>query len=529
MDVTCEHTCGSANNVSKAVVLIEEFDNIVYAVCNLVVVVDATSQNVLATLKGHAANITSVSSLKCPVGDSSFLIELITSSEDGAVFVWTRSENASEYTLKTTLQDMKSSVVSLDAVSLAGGAVICSADSKGGVNMWFRTHGGDDAYRSIYQHDTSPSQMANCLCLCIIPRNQDEEESFLLVLGGVDCRIVVKAFSSADAVGVYNAASTDSSATITDRTVGVLSGHEDWVTCLSSTEVGGELMLASGSQDSKMRVWRFSRRSGPPRSEEIESAAAAVDAADDSDEEGEGAEEGVQAIAVEEDDEEARFAFSVSEGRAWYSASLEALLVGHEDWVTSVHWVLSPDSSSWQLFSTSMDRNMLLWESEAGGVWIPTVRIGDIGGNLGGSVGANLLGFVNGVITRSGRSIIGIGFGGAFHLWQRSGQADEGETGRWFPRPFPTGHFAQVTDVSWAPDGSYLMSSSSDQTCRIHARINKKFQPRVDLFGRDSAVVQGENLVKEKPCWREVSRPQVCICQYSPFHDIILFVLMSAH
>ena len=44
MEVVCEYTSGSANNVSKAVVLVPEFDEIAYAVCNLIIVLDATSQ-----------------------------------------------------------------------------------------------------------------------------------------------------------------------------------------------------------------------------------------------------------------------------------------------------------------------------------------------------------------------------------------------------------------------------------------------------------------------------------------------------
>lgn len=116
---------------------------------------------------------------------------------------------------------------------------------------------------------------------------------------------------------------------------------------------------------------------------------------------------------------------------------------------------------------------------------------------------------------REFRSIIGIGYGGAFHLWQRSstegstdaavseGSADKDE--RWVSRPFPTGHFGPVTDISWAPDGTYVLSSSSDQTCRLHARIGPKNQPCIDLYDTAAASKFGEGT----PRWREVSRPQV--------------------
>ena len=38
-------------------------------------------------------------------------------------------------------------------------------------------------------------------------------------------------------------------------------GHEDWVTCLASKhDKDGGLLLATGSQDSFVRLWRVERR-----------------------------------------------------------------------------------------------------------------------------------------------------------------------------------------------------------------------------------------------------------------------------
>lgn len=86
------------------------------------------------------------------------------------------------------------------------------------------------------------------------------------------------------------------------------------------------------------------------------------------------------------------------------------------------------------------------------------------------------------------------------------GAADD----RWHPKPFPTGHFGLVTDICWAHDGSYLLSVSSDQTCRLHARIDSSHRPRLDIF--DSGAGGSGVAAKVDPdsqCWREVARPQV--------------------
>lgn len=62
--------------------------------------------------------------------------------------------------------------------------------------------------------------------------------------------------------------------------------------------------------------------------------------------------------------------FSTPQGQ--YTAFLEALLVGHEDWVHSVQWQSSLGQGPGQglqaqplcLLSTSMDRTMMLWRPD---------------------------------------------------------------------------------------------------------------------------------------------------------------------
>jgi elongator complex protein 2 len=198
-----------------------------------------------------------------------------------------------------------------------------------------------------------------------------------------------------------------------------------------------------------------------------------------------------------------------------YSVTLETLLVGHEDWVTSLHW-MAPNASqvnesSLRLFSTSMDRNMVVWTPDPlDGIWTPTIRIGDIGGNLGGSVGGNLLGFVGGctMVTKASESdesnsdlvesILGIGFGGSFHLWKRALLQNDSLNDLWKPRTFLTGHFDAVTDVIWSncPDDTssctnneFILTVSADQTCRLFAPIAKR--------------------TTQESSWSELSRPQV--------------------
>ena len=68
-----------------------------------------------------------------------------------------------------------------------------------------------------------------------------------------------------------------------------------------------------------------------------------------------------------------------------------------------------------------------------------------------------------------------------------------------------SGHYDHVQDISWEPNGEFLVSVSTDQTTRIHAPW----------------VHKGCGIT-----WREIARPQIhgynlqCICMLSP----VLFV-----
>ena len=217
-----------------------------------------------------------------------------------------------------------------------------------------------------------------------------------------------------------------------------IGGHEDWVVSLDTRREGEGLVMVSGGQDSLVRMWRLERR----RDSRVDTEELAV-------------EEEVVSLA----------------GQEW-SIVLESVLAGHEGWVYSVQW--SP--SSHHLLTASMDKTIMIW-GQAGGedgeeeVWLEQVRVGEVGGNT--------LGFLGAVWGPSGQQILGQSWGGAFHLW-RSDSA-----GGWEAAVVAGGHQQAVTDLSWEEGGRYLLTVGRDQTARLH-----------------SVWAAGGS-------WQEVGRPQV--------------------
>ena len=306
---------------------------------------------------------------------------------------------------------------------------------------------------------------------------------------------------------------------------GPLTGHEDWITCFdwfSSVASNSNVdMLASGSQDSRIRLWKFATMaisnstaatmlqpdSDTPAPLQVEQD---TEGDDDDDDEND-------ANHVEEEEEEegeSRLEIVHSNSQHVTSVTLEALLIGHEEPVTAVRWHPSPRQSYKQdliLISSSMDRTIFIWgEHDENGVWTPISRVGSAGGILGGSIGSSLLGFINTIVEPvHGQWILGHAYGGALHFFSCDEQelrlVEESEEVAasmnieeraslisWRAKPCLTGHFAGITDLSWeAEAGDYLLTVSNDQTCRLWASISSK-----PMSGRQ------EN-------WVEIARPQV--------------------
>jgi len=231
---------------------------------------------------------------------------------------------------------------------------------------------------------------------------------------------------------------------------GNLLGHQDWITCFSwlsdfnttsstssSGGVGGSdcSLLASSGHDAKIRLWKFSTYtststdnvSAAELGKEEEDMAVVSDSDDDE----------ANIDDLEEEEGEARLVINHSSGNSDSSSnittavSLEALLLGHEEAVTSLTWRQTTSNKKEKpcLLSSSMDRTILLWMEESneeegegvgsgGGVWVPISRVGSAGGILGGSIGASLMGFVDATFSPTDATrIVGHGYGGSIHFW----------------------------------------------------------------------------------------------------------------
>lgn len=225
----------------------------------------------------------------------------------------------------------------------------------------------------------------------------------------------------------------------------VLKGHQDWIRSLDYAIFDkNEALLASGSQDGTIRLWRFS--------------------------------------VVKDNDDITETEYDIMTiGLRKFHVSLESVLSGHEHWVSGVTWhpVITHDDGHFnrpiKLLSTALDKTIIIWEPNSSGVWVETVRMGNVGGNSVGYYGCKF--------NSNGSSVLAHGYQGTFHMWGY----DE-IVNKWLPRSAPSGHFSQVNDLHWEPNGKYLITTSSDQTTRIHVPWRKEETDEI---------------------WYEIARPQI--------------------
>jgi elongator complex protein 2 len=137
-----------------------------------------------------------------------------------------------------------------------------------------------------------------------------------------------------------------------------------------------------------------------------------------------------------------------------------------------------------QLLSASADNSLAIWEADAStGVWVTVARLGEISSEKGSTTATGSTGgFWLGMWSPSGETVICLGRTGNWRSWSLDAQED-----RWVQDVGISGHTQSITGITWSKDGNYLLSTSSDQTTRLHAQWRRG----------------------TKISWHEMARPQI--------------------
>lgn len=358
---------------------------------------------------------------------------LLSGSVDKMVKIWKKASSSECYQWIQTISDHEGSI---NCIAVAEGSrVFASGSADATIKIWSID---DHSVASLLQSITvTPRFFPLALALSPLP---GATGSYVLAVAGT--RDIIQLFV------------LDSSISPEFKLQATLSGHEGWIRSLDftheSSDVGSDLLISSASQDKYIRLWRIHQ------GRELPAAAVSADPSS-----------GAFMPGKSLSNKAHRF----KAGDLDFSATFEALLFGHEDWIYSTRW--RRDGAKLQLLSSSADNSLAIWEPDiSSGIWVTIARLGEISAEKGSTTATGSTGgFWTGLWSPSGETVVCLGRTGSWRLWNYSSRQD-----RWIQGVGISGHTKSVTAIAWSKEGEYLLSTSSDQTTRLHARWKREKQ-----------------------------------------------------
>lgn len=380
---------------------------------------------------------------------------ILSGGADGTVRIWSPTTDDSSYLERHCLTDHKSSINIIGIDPRSGIVVTGSAD--GVIKIRKFSVEGSTLLQTI---ELKPRYLPLAVAIKTLPSG----DAVLAIAG------------TSSAIQLYTSCAGDDSF----KLQATLTGHESWIRSLdfvSERSTGdADVLLASASQDKYIRLWRFSKDD----SSATEAASTTVDP-----------------MPAGLKDSLSNKTHHVGDPNSKYAVTFEALLIGHEDWIYTVRWAPNTPDGRPTLLSASADNSLAVWSAdEASGVWICSARMGEISGQKGSTTATGSAGgFWMGLWSPDTQAVASLGRTGSWRVWRHDAQED-----MWLQQVGIGGHTQEVRSIAWATDGSYLLTTGSDQTTRLLAE-----------WKQDGSQT-----------WHEFSRPQIhgydlnCIAAITP-------------
>ncbi|KAL2676877.1 hypothetical protein Neosp_010644 [[Neocosmospora] mangrovei] len=405
-------------------------------------------KGVSTLLSGHKTTVKAVAFL--PETDEDANTYLITGSDDKTLILWKASKAGCDFKPIQTSSEHAGAINCISVLRVEGSQrwLIATGSADASIKIW---NFENDQLALLQTIKTAPKYFPLCISLSYVDQDGD-----VLVLASAGTRDIVQILTA-----------ESKAEQIRFEVQATLTGHEGWIRSLSfakeTSAPESDLLLASASQDKYVRIWRIHQGKELPAM-----AASGSDPSSD---------------AYLPGKSPSNKAHRLKSAGKDFSVTFEALLLGHEDWIYSARW-RRQDDGKLQLLSTSADNSLAIWEADpSSGIWVSMARLGEISREKGATTATGSTGgFWTGLWSPDGKSVACLGRTGSWRRWEYVPSEDS-----WRPCIAITGHTRAVTGITWAKNGEYLLSTSSDQTTRLHTRWNRPGQET----------------------WHEMSRPQI--------------------
>lgn len=400
---------------------------------------DATQSGIIALLPGHSDTVNAVK-----IFDEDSRRFIISGSADKTIRIWSASDRSASAFEETEVLDGHTGSVNALAI-LPESKILVSGSADASLKVWQFHDGTAELKQSI---PLKPRYYPLALALTSLSSGD----------------IVLAVAGTTSTIQLYVRAASRSEFELQ----ATLPGHEGWIRSLDFTtehsSPDSDVLLASASQDRYVRLWRFQqdRLKSTPKQHSNNDL-----------------------LTSFEPESLSNKTHKVGSSTSKCSVTFEALLVGHEDWIYTARWAPRiGESTAPALLTASADNSLAIWNADvASGLWVCSSRLGEISSQKGSTTATGSTGgFWIGLWQPQGQSVVSLGRTGSWRQWTFDPARD-----MWTQQVGISGHVQEVQDIAWAPDGSYLLSTGSDQTTRLLAEWRRG----------------------EKRSWHEFSRPQI--------------------
>ena len=477
--INCELICANTNTTLHCLDYNKHYNCLAYGSHNLIHINNPLEIKTYLTLKGHSKRVNVIKFIDNQKEKGNKLIELISGGSDGKVIHWENlnsNKNAvfdykswkkgKDYLCSELIKNKNISEENIPSINVLETLYISNIEkyfsifSSNGILDLFYFDLDLNEYKLFGSLDFS-KKLQDTISLCII------NENYLMMLtGGYDKKINVYIVMRIKTMNQELQNNNINSIKPIEFCT-CLTGHENDIRDISIVSPDNydnvnNIFFCSCSQDSFIRIWNITKL----EKNDLSEMANNINELKTNSIYDEYKSKTSYVIKVPLYDTE-----KLLSKYEYYNITLDSILSGHEDVVSSIKWG-QLDDNNFIILSSSLDFSIGIWEfNKKYHIWDKKYSLGEMIGNKHAFFYATFL--------NSYKEVLAYSFHGSLYLWKMNDKE------KYEAKPVIHGHFNEVTDIRWDPSFNILFSCSHDETTRAFCFWEKN------------------------KTWNEINRPQI--------------------
>ena len=477
--------CANVNTCLKCADYSKKYKCLIYGSSNLIHVYDPYKCKTYLTLKGHNDRVNSVKWINNNINGNE-LIEFISVGSDGKILHWlngNKEKNVFDYQswklkkeYKTSDQNKFISINCIETLFISPIEKYFTVFTSNGILDFFYFDVDLNEFKIFYSLNYS-KKLQDTLCLTVLNNSH-----LLLLSGGYDRVINVHSIMRIKKLNSELQKNNDYSKIKPVELLVSLSGHENDIRDIScvcpETHNSKTIFFCSCSQDNYIRIWNITKL----EENALNKLADKININKTNSIYDEYKSKTSYVIKVEKDDHK-----NVIIDYDYYNITLESILSGHEDAVSSVQWE-KIDDENYYILSSSFDYTVSVWIfDKKHNIWNKEYTLGEMIGNKHQFFYATFL--------DSYKNILAYSYNGVFYNWKMNND------NQYESNLIIHGHFNIVNDIKWDPSNNILFSCGQDETTRafIYWKKNDTWHEinRPQIHGYSINTIMCQNIVNE--------------------------------